>query len=432
MPRRSRKAGGGEAPRIVFLNRFFHPDHSATSQMLTDLAVHLADGGADVRVIASRQRYDDPDSDLAARDTWRGVVIRRVATTRFGRHSAAGRALDYLSFHVAAAAALIGIAGRGDIVVAKSDPPMLSVLAWVLAPLRGFKRVNWLQDLYPEIARELGVGAATGVPGQILIAIRNASLRRAAMNITVGEAMAERLHSHGISRENLAVVPNWADDTTIVPSDPADNPLRRDWSLDGKFIVAYSGNLGHAHDVETMLDAAERLRARSDIVFLFIGGGQRRIALAAATEARRLGNIVFKPYQPRDQLHRSLGVADLHWLSLRIELEGLVVPSKFYGIAAAGRPILVIAAPEGELSRLVARHDCGFAVAPGHGGELADLIARLAADPGRCRALGANARRMLDMHFTQAAALERWRAILASVAENDHAAVAATATSRAN
>lgn len=402
--------------RIIFLNRFFHPDHSASSQLLGDLAFCLAERGERVHVIASRQCYDNPDAALAPFDRERGVDIHRVATTRFGRLSLPGRAIDYLSFYLAAGWMLLCLARRGDVVIAKTDPPMLSIIAAALAPLRGFKTVNWLQDMYPEIATELGVSALKGILGRGLVAVRDASLRSAAMNVAIGEDMAQRLRTAGVAPERLRVIANWTDDEAIVPVDDQTNPLRRQWALADKFVVAYSGNLGRAHDVETMLGAAERLRSRDDIAFLFIGGGNELTELETEMRRRGMTNILFKPYQPRSLLAQSLGVADIHWLSLKAGLDGLLLPCKFYGIAAAGRPIIVVGSPDGELAKLVSQYESGFHVGLGRSEEFAHIIASLANDRPRCHQLGMNARRMLEARFTKAQALERWRAVLRNAA----------------
>src|SRR5258705_8056875 len=203
------------SPRIVFLNRYCFPDHSATSQILSDLAFHLAENGERVRVIASRQLYDDPAVALPPRDSVRGVEIYRVSTTRFGRHSLAGRMADYLSFYISSAVQLLRVAGRGDVVVAKTDPPMLSLLISFLSPLRGYRAVNWLHDLYPEVAAELGMSGAKGSLGRILIALRNASLRCATMNVAIGDDMARPVRGMGVSGARLSVVLNWTDDESI-------------------------------------------------------------------------------------------------------------------------------------------------------------------------------------------------------------------------
>jgi colanic acid biosynthesis glycosyl transferase WcaI len=138
-------------PHLIAVNRFYWPDHSATSQLLTDLCEHLAANGFRVTVITSRMRYDAPDERLEAFEERNGVAIRRVRTTRLGRDRIAGRAVDYASFYASALAAMLRVAGPGDVILAKTDPPMISVPAMLAARLRGAHLVNWLQDVFPRL-----------------------------------------------------------------------------------------------------------------------------------------------------------------------------------------------------------------------------------------------------------------------------------------
>lgn len=404
-------------PRIIFLNRFFHPDHSATSQILSDLAFHLAATGRDVHVIASRQRYDDATAELPEHEVVREVRVRRVPTTRFGRTGLIGRSLDYLSYYRATWRALAELAEPGDILVAKTDPPLLSVLAMRAAARGGLRLVNWLQDLYPEVAVKLGIPFIAGPIAHTLARLRDRSLLAAECNIVPGHKMADSLRALGVPVNRVHVIPNWADDELIVPVSPSGNPLRREWKLEGKFVVGYSGNLGRAHDFTAVLDAAERLRDNAKIVFVFIGGGRQFDELARQVRARRLDETVkFFPYQNRSSLEYSLSVPDVHWLSLRPELEGLMFPSKFYGAAAAGRPILALTATTGEIAGLVTRYGCGMALDPADAAGLTHAIVGLAADPQRCADMGKRARKMLDDNFTRRGAFEHWRAILDGLA----------------
>jgi colanic acid biosynthesis glycosyl transferase WcaI len=408
--------------KVIFLNRYFFPDHSATSQILSDLAFHLAACGRCIHVITSRQRYDDPSALLAEREIISGVHVRRVNTTRFGRRQLVGRAIDYFSFYAAARAALLEVAAPQDIIVVKTDPPLLSVVALQVASHHGVQLVNWLQDLYPEIAIELQVPWLRGPVASGLTAWRDRSLRRAAMNVVVGRKMAARLASRGVDSHKVVVIPNWCNDTEIVPTPGDDNPLRRKWGLEGKFVVGYSGNLGRVHEFETILNAAGQLRGKDRIAFLFIGGGHSFDALAQQVKERSLeGTCRFLPYQERAVLKLSLGVADVHLLSLRPEVEALVVPSKFYGIAAAGRPILAITAADGEFAPIIEAHQCGLVIEPGRGGELAQAIAMLSEDPTRCISMGQRARAMLESEFTRESAFEQWRNLLDQVGSSGRA-----------
>jgi len=215
---------------LIFLNRYFYPDHSATSQMLTDLALGLSTRGHKVRVIASRQCYDAPWKRLPLRETVGSVEVIRVWTSRFGRADLLGRAFDYATFYASAVLALWRLARTDDIVVAKSDPPLLSVIAAPIARWRGARLVNWLQDLFPEVAEAVGLDRRQ-LPGIVygaLRAVRNWSLRSAAMNVALGNRMAERLTTLGVESCRVRIIQNWADGALIRPVAPERNPLRHE------------------------------------------------------------------------------------------------------------------------------------------------------------------------------------------------------------
>jgi glycosyltransferase involved in cell wall biosynthesis len=406
----------------IFINRFFYPDHSATSQLLTDLAVSLAASGEMVTVICSRQKYDDPQVELTPRERYQGIEIVRLWTTRFGRNNLAGRAVDYLTFYLSAAWRLLILISKNDVVVAKTDPPMLSVLAGPIAHLRGAKLINWLQDLFPEVAMAIGPGkdGAMGSVYRLMRVLRDRSLRSADMNVVLGDRMAERILAAGVAPEKTRLISNWADARVLKPVLHEENDLRRAWGLDGKFVVGYSGNLGRAHEYETLIDAIARLEddppSGPPVIWLFIGGGALYDEFALQTARRHLTSVVFKPYQSRELLSQSLSAADVHLVSLRPELEGLIVPSKFYGITAVGRPALFIGDTDGEIARLNARHDCGVTVAPGDGAALAVAVRGFAEDPKRSVQLGKNARAAFEASFAQAIAVKKWHQLLASIA----------------
>ena len=197
------------------------------------------------------------------------------------------------------------------------------------------------------------------------------------------------------------------------------NPLRERWGLGNKFVVGYSGNLGRVHEFETVLAAAESLRGRQDLCFLFIGDGFLYEGLEEALRRRGLDKLaIFMPYQDRSELSNSLSVPDVHWVSLRPEFEGLIVPSKFYGIAAAGRGTIAITAADGEIAQLVATHKCGATIAPGDGDALANLLKMMIVDRELGAEWGRNARLMLGAHFSRTRALDQWSQLIRTLEEN--------------
>jgi glycosyltransferase involved in cell wall biosynthesis len=368
--------------RVVFVNRYFHPDHSATSQIASDLAFHLASRGWEVEAICSRQRYDDADAKLPKREVVRGVTITRIATTRFGRSFLPGRAIDYLTFYANAFFAMLR--RRRSIIVAMTDPPLLSVVA----AMASRNVVNWVQDLFPEVAEALGLRAL-----RVLRPIRDWSLRRAKRNVVLGELMAARV-------PKATIIHNWADER-LAPVEDRQSCLSGQAGLP-VLHVGYSGNLGRAHEVDTMLAA---MRMLPEVRFVFIGGG----AQLERMKREAPPNVEFRPYAPRERLAESLSSVDAHFVSLQPSLEGLIVPSKFYGVIAVGRPVIFIGARDGEVARLIEQCRCGVIVEPG------DVEGLVRAIKSIDREMGPRGRAMYIERFAPEHAFAAWERVLQEV-----------------
>ena len=399
--------------KIVFVNRFFYPDTSATSQMLSDLAFHLAEDH-DVDVVTSRLRYDASQHGLPPSERIHQVGVHRVWTSRFGRTSLAGRTIDYLTFYVSATIRLLRLVRRGDVVVAMTDPPLISVPAALVTMLKRGRVVNWLQDLFPEVASELDFKRAARGVGYVLGWFRDRSLSVASCNVVLGDLMAKKIASRAIPANTIRVIHNWSSGDQIRPLAPERNPLRSEWGLDGKFVVGYSGNMGRAHDFSSLIAAARHLAKRRDIVFLLIGDGKQRPDLEAAVQAQGLTNVIFRPFQNRETLGHSLTVPDCHLVSLRPELEGLIVPSKLYSSIAAGRPVIFVGSADGEVGRLLKESPpFGFQVAGDDVAGMVRAIEQLEADRGRSAAFGRAGRLLFEQRFDKSLAFAKWRALIA-------------------
>jgi glycosyltransferase involved in cell wall biosynthesis len=412
----SLQPGNGVASnKIVFVNRYFHPDESATSRVLSDLAFRLAALGIRVAVVTSRQLYDDPRAGLPGYEQIAGFSVHRVATATQGRGRLAGRGSDYVSFHAAAGVKLLQVLAPGDVVVAKTDPPLISVSVSIAARLRGALLVNWLQDIFPEVAVALGMRIPAWVSRSLQFA-RDRSLRRSALNVVLGERMRAHLLALGIQSERIRIVPNSTDVRAITPRPVEQSATRQRLDLNGQFVVGYSGNLGRAHEFETLLGAARLLRANRRFVFLFTGGGAKMESLQQAARAEGLDSFRFLPHQPPDLLADSLAAADVHIVSLLPELEGLIVPSKLYGILAAGRPAVFIGDTQGEVALVVSRHACGIAVPAGDSERLATELLELSDAPDRLQTMGDNGRRLVVSRYGSERAAADWQQILVSLA----------------
>ncbi len=413
--------------------------------MLSDLAFALAKHGHKIVVITSRQSYDNNPDKLARHETINGTEVIRVASSRLGRHNLMGRVVDYVTFFMTVIPAILKHTVKGDIVVAKTDPPLISILVAPLTWLKGARFINWLQDIFPEIATELKFSKSRLSKRfvSVLGKLRNRSLRYANANVVLGENMATKLTKSGIAEKNIHIIHNWSDGTLVSPIDVSDNAFRRTCYCENSFVVGYSGNLGRAHDYETILHAIEKIEHRhrpntisqnerctknfpgntptsnTIVQWLFVGGGISSNALKQEITARGLTSVAFQPYQPRKILAASLSVPDLHLVSLRPELEGLIVPSKYYGVAAAGRPAIFIGDKNGEVAKIIHRSNTGSVVTPGDDDELVRQVLRYANNPDLVKKQGQNARSLFETEFDFPIALQAWEQLLSQVMSAD-------------
>ncbi len=415
-----RPGAAAVSSRVIFVNRYFHPDLSATSQILYDLTRRLQQAGIEVHVVCSRQLYEDAKADLPARDCVDGVQVHRVCTTNLGRSRMVGRALDYLSFYCSCTKALLRLLRSGDVLVAKTDPPLISVPAVAVARLRGAALINWLQDIFPEVATRLGASPLPACADAVLRGARDVSLRAAQANIVIGTQMRDYVARRGLEPSRIHVIENWADQGSDHIPPPRTSHLRARLGLEDHFVVQYSGNLGRAHDFRTILGAAARLAGQPQIVFLMIGGGANMNLLQEAAVSSGLRNMQFLPYQPRADLADCLAAADVHLACLLPQLEGLIVPSKVYGVLAAARPLVFIGSAEGEIARIIRSGRCGVTVGCGDEDALANTLLQFQANPDELLDMGSRARELFLNAYTADRAAAQWLDVLGKLGPDIH------------
>ena len=405
-------------PRIVIVNRFAPPDISATSEILGSLVSSLAPF-YEIHVVTSRARYNDPAARLPPFDNVGSVRIHRVWTTRFGRASILGRLTDYLTFYFSAPIKVIRLARPGAVIIAMTDPPLISFPLALVSRIRGARLVNWIQDVFPEVAIALGMSLGGSGIASLLKHIRNYGLRTAAANVVLGHRM-EEIVSANAPRNKTVVIPNWSAGERIAPVARDDNPLAHEWNVEHEFVVGYSGNLGRTDDVSILIAAAELLRNRTEIRILIIGDDVQRAQWAEKTNNKVLANVWFKPYQSLERYEYSLTLPDIHVVALRPDLEGLVVPSKFYSCVAAGKAIVFIGAQAGELARWVeCSTPCGIIVQPNDAEGLASAISYLCDNVAHRTKLGSNSRTIYAKEFSTPVALNKWHQTIQAISGSD-------------
>lgn len=391
--------------RIIILNQFFYPDHSATSQLMTDLAESLVEKGIGVTAIAGRGRYDG-GGKLPARGDYRGVRIARAWASGFGKRTVAGRLADYLSFYIGATWTLLR-QPRHDIVMALTTPPLIGLVALLVARLRRIRLIALVQDVYPDIAVALGTLKAKSLLTRTLDQLNRLVLRKADRVIVLSECMRQHVVSK-IGPEDgtrIDVIHNWADGAQIQPLGEEENPFRADHNLGDAFVVMFSGNWGRVNDFQTVLEAAKLLHKRRDILFLFVGNGGRAGELQSFCNYHRLDNIRTLAYQPREMLRFSLAAADVSLITLAPGLAGLSVPSKTYGIMAAARPILFVGDLSSEIASIINESGCGTVISSGESEKLARLINAWSQDKTPLVEAGRRARMIFEKSFDRSHAV---------------------------
>lgn len=404
--------------RIIFVNRYFWPDHSATSQLLTELAPYLDSLNVDVYIVCSRLYYSSNNELLPANEVVDGIHVHRTWSTSFGRSKLIGRAIDYFSFYFSSFIKMLILVRKGDVLVAKTDPPLISVFAALVTVVKQAKLIIWLQDVFPEIAKSLNVKAVTYSPLYSLLKhIRNWSLNIAMKNVVIGDAMKEKV-SHEIKDKNsIKVIHNWVIGN-IHPIDRSENYLLNEWDLKNKFVVGYSGNLGRAHDYESIFDAIKLTEDKPNLIFLFIGGGAGYDILKSRVKENKLKNVIFKPYQNIDILSYSLSIPNIHLVSLEESLEGLIVPSKFYGVLASGRPIIIIGNEGGDLSKIVKNERLGKVIPCGKGLLLASTIMEMKNSNDCLNEYSSNCKKLYINQFDKSISMNKWKLLMQNVFES--------------
>lgn len=395
--------------RIIILNQFFYPDHSATSQLMTDLAESLVERGVAVTALAGRGRYNGGEL-LASHEIRNGVRIERAWCTSRGKTRMAGRIIDYLSFYLGATWKLMRMPHH-DLVMALTTPPLIGLIALLIGRMRGMRVVALVQDVYPDVAVALGTLRKGSTATSFFNHLNKFVLRHADRVIVLGECM-KRVVEQKIGREaggRVDVIHNWADGAAFPPRDQdAVNPFVIEHELQDKFVVLFSGNLGLVNEFATVLEAARLLRDRNDIVFLFIGGGAKAGEIATFAEQNNLKNVRLLPYQPRERLRDSIGAGHVHLVTLAEGLAGLSVPSKTYGILAAGRPVLFVGDEQSCVAQLLRTNNCGAVLTTGESEKLARAILDMSAARNDLDASGARARALFEKRFDRTQAVNAY------------------------
>jgi colanic acid biosynthesis glycosyl transferase WcaI len=358
---------------IVIFNRSFWPDIEATGQLLTDLAEQLSRNYR-ITFVAGRPYYNKNDGfkglDFFRYEQYKSVKIIRLRHTRFWKGNLLGRLLNWVTF--TALAFYVGLVKiKPKLIIVNTDPPFLGIVGMTLKYWHRVPFIYNCRDLFPDVAVELGM-LKKGVISRTFEYLNTKALLYSDVVVPLGNSMKKQLEQKGVLPERINVIPDSVDTNFLRPIRNEKNKLLDKLQLDGNFVVMYSGNIGLSQDFSTVLKAVSLIDEKFSLVF--VGDGSGKDDLIQESKQLGLKNIVFLPYQPREELPDSLNIGDLHLIPLKKGITGSIVPSKLYAILAVGKPYLSIASEESEAVLLAKQFGCGLWAEPGNVGDIKEKL----------------------------------------------------------
>lgn len=404
------------------IEQHFYPEIAAAGQLLLDLCEDLVTAGYTVKVITGNPTEipkEKQKRNVLRKENYKGIEIIRLRNTTFSKYRMIGRVLNYLTFHFLVYLNVL-FCERPDLIFVSSTPPFISFSGLVLKIFKGSKVIYNVQDLFPDLAVELGKLKNRQFIG-FLKKLSELIVRKVDKVIVVGEYMERKIRAELLretsesasANDHIITIQNWADGNklkVLEDKEAENNYLKKKWGLEGKFVVLYSGNIGYLHEFDTIIAAAESLAKEGtrEIVFVFIGEGIKKSYIKEKVRRKELNNVLFFPYQPREMLTYSLGLANVSLVTLEKGFEGMVVPSKIYGILASGRPVIAVVGGESEIVEIIREGKCGRVIKIGDYQALTDGIMGYYKDRKKCRADGLNGRRYFEEKFDRKIATRKY------------------------
>jgi len=428
---------GNSVPHTIFFTQLYYPDMTTTATIMTDLVEDLASYGMNTEVVCAQPTYIknlDPQITQITRirnqlrnseieRSWKspkyechhGVSIRRVWSFLFDKNKIVGRILNSTSCFFSMLPAVFSIR-NSNFLVFNTNPALLPFLGFIAAKLRGQRYAVLVHDLWPELPAHIGMIKKDGVLYKAIDFITTLAFKYASNIIVLSEAMKKLVVLNLPEKVgDVHVIHNWVDANRIYPVTKENNRLLEELGLQNKKVIMYSGNLGRYQPLEVMIHAAGELRNRDDIVFVFAGDGGKKQKIQEMVASLALDNVKFIPFQPLNRLAESLSMADVSLIGIYPENEGVIMPSKLYGLLAVGKPIICVSDPNSEVVEILNQARAGVHSSIDNPTELAQKIVLLIDDQDKAQEMEKNGRRYFLEYFERKKITKQWKKVLEAV-----------------
>jgi len=348
---------------FLIISQVYPPDPAAVGQHVADAAEEMVRRGWQVIVYTSARGYDDPSQCYAGREQRKGVDVRRLPLSSFGKKSIAIRLLAQGLFMLQATA--IGLWTRNlAVVLVSTSPPFAGLGGSIISFIRRVPLVWWVMDLNPDQMIAAGKIGPRSLPARVFDWINRLTMRRARDIVVLDRFMKDKVLAKMPVAEKVQVIPPWAHKDHPAYSSPQPNAFRSEHGLEDAFIVMYSGNHAIQHPLDTLLDAAAQMESEPRLRFMFVGGGAGKAAVEDRIAAGAK-NLLSLPYQPLERIGTSLSAADVHAVTMGDDMAGIIHPCKIYGALAVGRPILFLGPERSHAGEIIAAGRFGRGVRHG-------------------------------------------------------------------
>lgn len=361
--------------KILLITQVFYPDTVSVSQHLTDLAEKLVEDGQEVTVYTSCYPYEEKTHRYSKLENFQGVKIERLRQSSFGKRNNLTRLLDFFTFYFSISIKLLFVKRKKfDVIIGTTVPPLLSLVGVIVSKIKGIKFHYWVMDLQPELSISSGLIKEGSVCAKFFTKLGNYIIRNSAGIISLDRFMTQYLYSRGAKRDSIKTIAVWPVMEKTYTGIRMSNPFRLENDFGDRVVIMYSGNHAYVHQLDTLLEAALILKENSRFLFVFVGGGVRKKDVTEFRIKHNLANIVQLPFQPRENIHNSLGSSDIQVVILGNGQVGYTHPNKVYGAMYIGKPVLYIGPSESHVADLINDLDGNISVQHGESQILAEKI----------------------------------------------------------
>lgn len=407
---------------LLVYAHYFYPDVASTGQLLTEVCESLTED-FNVTVICVVPSYtgkikDEYKNNRFYYENYKGMNLIRVRVPEFNKGSKFSRIKNIVVYFLNSIFATFKVKNV-DVIFTISQPPVLGgMLGRIGKSIKKCKFIYNIQDFNPEQVEAVGYFKNKFILNVAKV-LDNGNIKKADKILLVGTDQFETLENRKREfKEKGILINNWTDDKNIYPLEENSKDildLKRKYKLDNKFIIMYSGNLGLYYDLENIIKIAKNFQEYKDLAFVFAGEGAIKTKLENYKKKNSLENVYFLPYQPKDKLNISLNMGDIHFVVNSKGIKGVSVPSKLYGVMAAGKPVLGVLEEGTEARIIIEKSNCGICTEPGNYKEIIDIIKKVHTDDKILKEYGVNSRKYLEQYLSKEVSLDKYKSLINNI-----------------